>query len=1014
MPDALTTVFVSATSRDLKSYREIAKNALLTGGVHPVVQEHFPPDYRELLAFLRMQVSRCDAVLCLVGFVYGAAPQNSQDLPRSYTQLEYDVARELGKPVYVFLASEDCPLDQPPADGAAELELQRRHRAALLGAHRCTLFSTPEGLRLVVAEMVPWLPRPEGKPAPAPFSYLQRPKEPAFFAGRLRELRQFHEALARASPCLVAVVGLGGQGKSTLVHQGLKKCEQQQGLLPGLWCCAGLAGYTFDNFLDDALTYLQRGQFDKREFPERAARVRRLLALLQVQPTLWVIDNFEHWLRGWSESAPERTEADTVDQRQACEEGLDDFLAQTTSLGNGCHIVLTTRALPAVLDDAVCALIPVYDEGSRYDLEGLEDEAAIELLRQLGVRGETAEILQTARSYANHPLALTVLGGLLSKHFGGRLERLERVDAFDPKRRLFQLFEESRRRLPGGARAERFLQAASLCVENPDLPTLAAALGPDAPTQGELLDQAVTLAAWHQLEWDAHNEVVHLHPLMRQYYAERAADSAVLHGRLSDWYAQKPIAATAAGLDQVRGRLLAIEHALRAGNFSRCAELAFSALTPSAHFAEWIGEFGHLTTGADLFGRLATASTGHLPADFLIARAGWLRQLGQLDAARADLDRALELLGTLADAETPPRLGARAGALMTRGNVSRQAGRFADAVADYDRAVEVFDRLSEQFPQARIHLAQARMNRGNVNRDTGHLNKALADLNSAIALYQTLTLEGWAVDLPLAAALANRGNVHADGHHFATALADFDHAVDLYRQRLAGGQAGRCDLDVPLLNVQIMRGATLTRAGNHEEALHELDRAIDALKRHVNTGRGDLEPQLALAYRNRSAALLGLGRLDQAVEQGNLAVAIYERLQAAGRKDLRTWLAQALIVRAQARHTSDGPGSAVDRARSLELLRQLIQEGEWDVPIVVLHLTAPIIRALLPHEPSEALALCREALTLAAQGLAGPGASEELAAEVRRVLADLDDLFPALLAIGLDRNLLIRLRSVEN
>ena len=40
-------VFISATSADLKSFRQAVRDALLTMDVFPVVQEHFPPDYRE-------------------------------------------------------------------------------------------------------------------------------------------------------------------------------------------------------------------------------------------------------------------------------------------------------------------------------------------------------------------------------------------------------------------------------------------------------------------------------------------------------------------------------------------------------------------------------------------------------------------------------------------------------------------------------------------------------------------------------------------------------------------------------------------------------------------------------------------------------------------------------------------------------------------------------------------------------------------------------------------------------
>ena len=40
-------VFISATSADLRSYRQVVKDALLTLGAHPIEESNFPTDYRE-------------------------------------------------------------------------------------------------------------------------------------------------------------------------------------------------------------------------------------------------------------------------------------------------------------------------------------------------------------------------------------------------------------------------------------------------------------------------------------------------------------------------------------------------------------------------------------------------------------------------------------------------------------------------------------------------------------------------------------------------------------------------------------------------------------------------------------------------------------------------------------------------------------------------------------------------------------------------------------------------------
>jgi hypothetical protein len=83
-------VFISATSADLGSYRQVAKEAVLTLGAHPIEEKNFPTDYRELQALLARRLDPCDAIMHLVGFYYGGEPKAPPDTPRrSWTQWEY-------------------------------------------------------------------------------------------------------------------------------------------------------------------------------------------------------------------------------------------------------------------------------------------------------------------------------------------------------------------------------------------------------------------------------------------------------------------------------------------------------------------------------------------------------------------------------------------------------------------------------------------------------------------------------------------------------------------------------------------------------------------------------------------------------------------------------------------------------------------------------------------------------------------------------------------------------------
>ena len=128
-----TRVFISAVTRELGSVRKLVKKGLEDNDYHAVEQDNFPPDYRDLMDKLRERIDSCDAVVHIAGHCYGAEPtERPADAPRrSYTQLEYDIAVELGKPVYVFLTGDDFPADPHEPEPPELQELQAAHRQRL-------------------------------------------------------------------------------------------------------------------------------------------------------------------------------------------------------------------------------------------------------------------------------------------------------------------------------------------------------------------------------------------------------------------------------------------------------------------------------------------------------------------------------------------------------------------------------------------------------------------------------------------------------------------------------------------------------------------------------------------------------------------------------------------------------------------------------------------------------------------------------------------------------------------
>lgn len=126
-------IFISATSADLMTVRTVVRDALLDSDCFPVEQSHFSPDYRKVEEMLRAKIRNCQAMIHIVGKRYGFEP-NPQNLPpntprRSYTQMEYHIAKELGLRCYTFVCPEDFPYDEAGQPESPDKQtLQQKHR----------------------------------------------------------------------------------------------------------------------------------------------------------------------------------------------------------------------------------------------------------------------------------------------------------------------------------------------------------------------------------------------------------------------------------------------------------------------------------------------------------------------------------------------------------------------------------------------------------------------------------------------------------------------------------------------------------------------------------------------------------------------------------------------------------------------------------------------------------------------------------------------------------------------
>jgi tetratricopeptide (TPR) repeat protein len=152
--------------------------------------------------------------------------------------MEFDIARRLGKPIYQFLAAEDCAFDARPNESAELQALQLAHRKAIeSGNPRWERFSDCDQLRERIAHIPfdrPVLGHPRNLPYPSlgtlfkgRESFLQRIREHL-----LANSRDNNAANATRITQPQALCGLGGVGKTRLaVEYGWRYIDEYSATL---------------------------------------------------------------------------------------------------------------------------------------------------------------------------------------------------------------------------------------------------------------------------------------------------------------------------------------------------------------------------------------------------------------------------------------------------------------------------------------------------------------------------------------------------------------------------------------------------------------------------------------------------------------------------------------------------------------------------------------------------------------------------------------------------------------
>lgn len=147
------TVFVSSTYEDLKDYRKKALDAIVSLKQMFEGMEYFGADSRTPLDVMLDKLSYCQVYIGIIGMRYGSVDKATQ---KSYTELEYERAKELGIPCLIYIIDDENALIPPKfVDRGESSEKLEVFKNKLRSGHVCRKFTTPDSLAEAIQHDLP-------------------------------------------------------------------------------------------------------------------------------------------------------------------------------------------------------------------------------------------------------------------------------------------------------------------------------------------------------------------------------------------------------------------------------------------------------------------------------------------------------------------------------------------------------------------------------------------------------------------------------------------------------------------------------------------------------------------------------------------------------------------------------------------------------------------------------------------------------------------------------------------
>jgi hypothetical protein len=234
---------------------------------------------------------------------------------------------------------------------------------------------------------------------PEKISLAKLPSTNPELFGRDKELKMLDEVWDNTVTNIISLVAWGGVGKTALVNTWLTKMRQNN--FRGAEKQASA-----DQFIASALKWFGDPEPDAGSPWEKGER---LAEFVRDQKTLLILDGLEPLQHPFRE-----------EEGRIRDPGLQSLVRELAHYNPGL-CVITTR-----LDvDDLKGFSGTTVENKH--LEHLSDEAGMDLLKYLGVKGTDDELKQAVRDFDGHALALMLLGTYLSIVYKGDVEKRDRI-----------------------------------------------------------------------------------------------------------------------------------------------------------------------------------------------------------------------------------------------------------------------------------------------------------------------------------------------------------------------------------------------------------------------------------------------------------------------------------------------------------------------------------------------------------------------------------------------------------